>query len=518
MTHCFTRYLVAISLALSVSVIAAEKAARQPNIVFILADDIGYGDLGCYGATKVKTPNVDRLAREGLRFTDAHATASVCSPTRYAFITGQYAWRSPGKAIGVLPGNAPLTIDTRTVTTPEILRRAGYTTGVVGKWHLGLGGENVDWNGEIKPGPLEIGFDYAFIMPATGDRVPCVYVENHRVAGLDPNDPIRISYQGKIGDDPTGREHPELLKMKLSMGHADTIVNGISRIGFMTGGKSARWNDETMADTYAEKAIAFIERNQSKPFFLYLATHDIHVPRVPNPRFKGTSECGVRGDAIQEFDDTVGKIVSALDRLKLSENTMLIVTSDNGGVIDDGYADGAKANLNGHKPNGDLRAGKGSYYEGGTREPFIVRWPGRIKPGVSDQLIGHVDMLASFAALAGKKLPKNAGPDSYNVLPALLGEAGTKPVRDHLVLQRNVAERLAIRQGSWKLIIGTQSDAPKKKNASDTELYDLASDPGETVNLAEQQPERVKPLAELLQRIKSAPASRALDRKPPGRG
>lgn len=510
MTHCLTRYLAAISLALSVSLVAAEKVARQPNIIFILADDIGYGDLGCYGATKVKTPNVDRLAREGLRFTDAHATASVCSPTRYAFITGQYAWRSPGKAIGVLPGNAPLTIDTRCVTTPEILRRAGYTTGVVGKWHLGLGGENLDWNGDIKPGPLEIGFDYAFIMPATGDRVPCVYVENRRVVGLDPKDPIRISYQGKIGDDPTGREHPELLKMKLSMGHADTIVNGISRIGFMSGGKSARWNDETMADSYAEKAIAFIERNQAKPFFLYLATHDIHVPRVPNPRFKGTSECGVRGDAIQEFDDTVGKITAALDRLKLSDNTLLIVTSDNGGVIDDGYADGAKADLNGHKPNGDLRAGKGSYYEGGMRVPFIARWPGRIKPGTSDQLIGHVDMLASFAALAGHKLPDSAGPDSFNVLPALLGTAGKPPVRDHLVLQRNVADRLAIRQGAWKLIIGNQPDAPKRKNASETELYHLGTDPAEATNLAELRPEKVEILGALLSRIKSTSSSRDL--------
>ncbi len=489
---------------------AAEPAGRKPNIIFILADDIGYGDLSCYGATKVKTPNVDRLAREGLRFTDAHSTAAVCSPTRYSFLTGQYAWRSPGRAIGVLPGDAPLTIDTRTVTTPEILRRAGYATGVVGKWHLGLGGENLDWNGDLKPGPLEIGFDYAFLLPATGDRVPCVYVENHRVAGLDPNDPLRISYREKIGNDPTGREHPELLKMKPSLGHADTIVNGISRIGFMTGGKSARWKDETMADTFAEKAIAFIARNQSKPFFLYLATHDIHVPRVPHPRFKGTSECGTRGDAIQEFDDTVGKITAALDRLRLTENTLLIVTSDNGGAIDDGYADGAKANLNGHKPNGGLRAGKGSYYEGGTRVPFIVRWPGHVKPGTSDQLIGHVDMLASFAALAGQSLPDNAGPDSFNLRPALLGDAGATPLRKHLVLQRNTAERLALRQGDWKLIIGTQPDAPKNKKASDTELYNLANDLAEANNLAEQLPEKVKQLAALLSQIKANPSSRSL--------
>lgn len=505
------RLLPILILAGVTALAAAENPTRKPNIIFILADDIGYGDLGCYGATRVKTPHVDRLAREGLRFTDAHATASVCSPTRYAFLTGQYAWRSPGNAVGVLPGDAPLTINPRAATTPSVLRQAGYATGVVGKWHLGLGRSNLDWNGEIKPGPLEIGFDYAFIMPATGDRVPCVYVENHRVANLDPRDPIRISYQEKVGDEPTGREHPELLKMKISAGHADTIVNGISRIGFMSGGQAARWNDETMADTFAEKAVAFLERNRAQPFFLYLATHDIHVPRVPHARFKGTSECGVRGDAIHQFDDTVGRIMAALDRLGLAGNTLLIVTSDNGGAVDDGYADGARANLNGHQPNGDLRAGKGSYYEGGTREPFIARWPGRIPPGTSDQLIGNVDMLATFAALAGQKLSPDAGPDSFNVLPALLGQELKRPLRDHLVLQRNTADRLALRQGPWKLIFGTPPEASARKPKSgNTELYNLANDPAEANNLAEQEPAKTKELVARLERIKSARSSRPL--------
>lgn len=503
------------ALAIALSAAAAPTAAPRPNIIFILADDIGYGDLGCYGATRVKTPHVDRLAREGLRFTDAHSTASVCTPTRYSFLTGQYAWRNPA-GMAILPGDAPLAIDPKTITVPVLLRRTGYTTGIVGKWHLGLGRTNLEWNGDIKPGPLEVGFDYGFIMPATGDRVPCVYVENHRVAGLDPSDPIRISYREKIGNEPTGREHPELLRMPLSHGHADTIINGISRIGFMSGGKAARWDDEDMADTFAAKAVAFIERSQARPFFLYFATHDIHVPRVPHPRFRGTSECGVRGDALQEFDDSVGKILAALDRLKLVENTLVIVTSDNGGVVDDGYADGSGTALNGHKPNGSLRGGKSSFWEGGTRVPFLVRWPARIKPGgTSDQLIGHSDMLASFAALTGEGLSADAGPDSFNVLPALLGEELKSPIRPHLVLQRNGASRLALRQGNWKLIIGEQPPPAKQAGAGTpktggTELYDLESDPAETNNLATLRPEKVNELAALLERIKSQPASRKL--------
>ena len=221
------------------------------------------------------------------------------------FITGQYAWRNPAGA-AILDGEAPLAIDPTKPTTASILHDAGYATGLVGKWHIGLGKGNLDYNNEIEPGPLELGFDYAFFFPATADRVPCVFIENHRVVGLDPNDPIQVSYKHKVGDEPTGREHPELLTMKPAYGHADTIINGISRIGFMSGGKTARWKDELIADTLTQKAIAFIERSQGKPFFLYLATHDIHVPRVPHPRYRGTSGCGVRGDAIEEFDGVVG--------------------------------------------------------------------------------------------------------------------------------------------------------------------------------------------------------------------
>ncbi|MCX6905177.1 MAG: arylsulfatase [Verrucomicrobia bacterium] len=496
----------------------AAATSTHPNIIFILADDIGYGDFGCYGATKVKTPHVDRLAREGIRFTDAHAPASVCTPTRYAFMTGQYAWRNPAGA-NILSGEAPLAISPAMTTVPSLLKQAGYTTAIVGKWHIGLGQGDLDYNKEIKPGPLELGFDYAFFFPATGDRVPCVLIENHHVVGLDPVDPIRVSYKAKVGDEPTGLEHPELLTMKPSQGHNNTIVNGISRIGWMAGGKAARWNDQEMANTLAKKAVAFIEQNKDKPFFLYFATQDIHVPRVPHDRFKGKSGCGIRGDVIEEFDDSVGAVVATLDRLHLADNTLLIVTSDNGGVMDDGYADGAVQDANGHLCNGLLRGYKGSLWEGGHREPFLARWPGRIKPGTaSSEVICLVDMLATFAAVVGRDLPENAGPDSFNVLPALLGEKRTQPLRDHLVMQSGGTNRVAIRSGPWKLIPaqrGATNRTPARPaaagayaTAANVQLFNLGVDLSETNNVAAQNPAKVKELSELLQRIRQTGSSR----------
>lgn len=465
-------------------------AAECPNIVLIYADDLGYGDVGCYGATEVKTPNIDRLAREGLRFTDAHAAAATCTPSRYAMLTGEYAWRKKGT--GILPGDAPLIIEPGRVTLPSMLHDAGYTTGVVGKWHLGLGKGEPDWNGELKPGPLEIGFDSCFILPATGDRTPCVYVENHRVVGLDPADPIQVDYKTQVGHEPTGAERPDRLKMKLSHGHDFTIVNGISRIGFMTGGKAARWNDETMADTLTEQAVKFIERNREKPFFLYFATHDIHVPRVPHPRFRGATTMGPRGDAIVEFDSTVGQVLKALDDRKLADNTLVILTSDNGPVLDDGYADDAVEKLGKHRPAGPLRGGKGTVYEGGTREPFLVRWPGHVPAGeTSDSLVCQIDLLASLAAFTKQTLANQAAPDSVNVLPALLGES--QQGRDVLVEQ---GRAIAVRRGKWKLI--EAGDGPKAA----PQLYNLADDLGEARNLAKEDPARVDELSQLLESIR----------------
>src|SRR5262245_53010619 len=424
MTSLRHRALVMFTLAALLVVGDTSRAAdarQRPNIVLIYADDLGYGDLGCYGAMRVKTPNMDRLAREGLRFTDGHSAAATCTPSRYAMLTGEYAWRQKGT--GVLPGDAHLIIKPGRTTMASILKKAGYTTGVVGKWHLGLGDEKLDWNETIKPGPLEIGFDYSFLVPATGDRVPCVYVEDHRVVGADPKDPIRVSYGTPVGTEPTGAKNPELLKVKPSHGHDQTVVNGISRIGYMTGGKAARWVDEDMADTLTGKATAFIAKHAGKmePFFLYFALHDIHVPRVPHARFVGTTEMGPRGDAIAQADWCVGEVLKALDQHKIADDTLVILSSDNGPVVDDGYRDDAVAKLGDHKPAGPLRGGKYSAFEGGTRVPFLVRWPAKVKPGLSEALVCQVDFPASFAAMTRQELAQPDGPDSFNVLPALLG-------------------------------------------------------------------------------------------------
>jgi arylsulfatase A-like enzyme len=492
--------------AAAVTVPAKLKAAdsKLPNIVVIYADDLGYGDVGCYGATKVKTPNIDRIASEGLRFTNAHSPSATCTPSRYAMLTGEYAWRQKGT--GIARGDARMIIQPGRTTLPSVVQRAGYTTGVVGKWHLGLGaqGKVLNWNIDIKPGPLDVGFDYCFLIPATGDRVPCVYVENRRVVGLEPDDPIQVSFDGPIGDEPTGKDHPELLKMHPSHGHNQTIINGISRIGYMSGGKAARWVDEDIADTITGKARDFIEKHKDERFFLYFSTHDIHVPRVPHPRFAGKSGMGPRGDAIVQFDWCVGEVLKTLDRLNLTDNTMLIFTSDNGPVVDDGYKDQAVEKLDGHKPAGPLRGGKYSAFDAGTRVPFIVRWPGKVKTGQSDALVCQIDFTASLAALTGEKLATDDAPDSFDVLSALLGKSPAG--RDHLVEHANV---LSLIKGDFKYI--EPGKGPKINKNTNTELgidpqpqlYNLKSDLGEKNNIASEHPEIVKELATLLRKIRN---------------
>ncbi len=483
--------------------IATTETVVPPNIVIIYVDDLGYGDVGCYGGTGAATPHIDALATNGLRFTDGHAPAATCTPSRYALLTGNYAFRKPDT--GIARGDATLKIDVETPTVASVLNDAGYATSVVGKWHLGLGSPDdggPDWNGVLSPGPLELGFDACFLMPATGDRVPCVYVRDHRVVNLDPDDPIAVSFGQKIGDGPTGRDNPELLTVDWNHGHNQSIVNGISRIGYMTGGTAALWNDETMADVFTEEAIAFIDANQDEPFFLFFSLHDIHVPRVPHPRFVGATDMGPRGDCIVQVDWCVGAIMAALEARGLTDNTLVIFTSDNGPVLNDGYRDDAVERLGDHQPAGPFRGGKYSRFEAGTRVPFIVHWPGRVAPGTSDALVCQVDFLSSLSAIVGS--PATAM-DSQDTSAALLGDDAQG--RETLVLQTNNASGLSLREGDWKYIPPNQSPAMNRNTnieiggSPNAQLYDLSVDPGEQNNLAAQQPDRVTRMQTMLDEI-----------------
>lgn len=492
---------------------AGLAAAEKPNVVVIMADDMGYGDVSCYGATAIQTPNIDRLAAEGQRFTSGYCSASTCTPTRYSFLTGTYAFRTPGT--GIAPPNSPALIPPGTVTLPSLLQKGGYKTAVIGKWHLGLGGEDgPDWNGNLKPGPLEIGFDHCFLLPTTNDRVPQVYVQDHRVLNLDPDDPLWVGSKTPSEDHPTGVTHRDTLKMDWSHGHNGTIHNGISRIGFYTGGHAARFRDEDLADRWVEESKRWIEANKQEPFFLFFSSHDLHVPRIPHERFQGATSLGPRGDAIVELDWCVGELLETLDRLDLAQNTLVVFCSDNGPVLDDGYKDAAIEKLGDHRPAGPYRGGKYNVMEGGTRTPFITRWPGKIPVGESDAMVCTIDMAASFAALANVELPADACLDSFNVLDALLGKKEADG-REHVVQQDNgQGGNYGLRIGKWKL----QRYESKRTNNTELRLepgpiaqhhlYDLEKDPGERNNVYHEHPEVAQRLTARLDEIIQAGRSR----------
>jgi arylsulfatase A-like enzyme len=500
-----------VGLGVSTSLLSAcgskqQEEVKQPNVIFIVADDLGYGDLSCYGAKRVQTPNVDRLSAEGLRFTDAHAVASTSTPSRYSLFTGHYSWRR--NDTGIATGDAGMVIRPEQTTVADIFKAAGYTTGAVGKWHLGLGDKagTQDWNGFVSPGPQDLGFDYSYLMAATGDRVPCVWMENQRVANYDPEAPIQVSYKTPFPGEPLGKDHPEMLtKLKPSPnhGHDMAIVNGISRIGYMKGGGKALWEDENIADTIAAKAVQFIERQKEKPFFLYVGTNDIHVPRYPHERFRDKSGMGYRGDAILQFDWTVGLIVEALEKADILDNTLIVLTSDNGPVVDDGYADKAVELLGDHRPWGELRGGKYSNFEAGTRVPFIVHWPAVVKPGISNALFSHIDMFGSMEKLTGQDMGETAGIDSQDYLAILTGE--DKKGRDYVI---ESSGSLSISDGEWKYITPNKGPAYNKLtntelgNSTDDQLYNLSEDVGEKQNVAEKYPDKVKEMKRILEQEK----------------
>lgn len=346
--------------------------------------------------------------------------------------------------------------------------------------------------------------------------MPQVYVRNDRVLNLDPEDPLWTGDKKPTDDHPTGISHRDSLKMNWSHGHNGTIHNGISRIGFYTGGHAARFRDEDLADKWVEESVQWIESHQDSPFFLFFSSHDNHVPRIPHERFQGATDLGYRADAIVQLDWCVGELTKTLDRLGIAENTLIVFCSDNGPVMDDGYEDFALEKLGDHRAAGPFRGGKYSIYEGGTRTPFITRWKGRITPGVSDEIVCTIDLAASLAALAGVQMPEDACGDSFNVMDALLGETGARG-RDHLIQQDNGSGgNYGFRVGKWKL---QRHDSKRTRNlvverqlentpVPRFQLFDLSADPAETVNLIKQYPGVAERMKTRLEELIAADRSR----------
>ena len=485
---------VAVAASSSQVLRAAERpAASRPNIVVILADDLGWGSLNCYGAPKtlVRTPNCDRLATEGIRFTDANTASSVCSPTRYALLTGRYCWRTSLQH-EVLGTTAPLHIETSRLTIASLLKKHGYRTAAVGKWHLGYGSSpKCDYTADLTPGPLDIGFDYHFAVPSNHGDNTGVFVENRRVVGLRSNklDP------SKYGKTFYGR-------------------------GSFLGLDAPQRVDEEVMDTLTRKAVAWLEQQEAgKPFFLYFTPVAVHRPVTPSAKTKGSSTAGPYGDWIHELDASVGGILDTLDRKGLAKDTLVIFTSDNGGVIvDPAQADSpegqaAKAGL---VINGPWRARKHSVYQGGFRVPFVARWPGRIPAGAtSDQTISLTDLLATTAAIVGEPLPPRteAAEDSYDVLPAMPGKKLDRPIRDAIVVH-SADGNFAIRQGPWKWIEGkahpdTLPGALKARAVEfRPQLYNLTEDPAEKNDVLDKHTDVARQLEALLNKYREQGYSR----------
>mgnify|MGYP001163582069 FL=1 len=502
------------------------KDNHSPNIIIIYADDLGYGDLGCYGATMVSTPNIDKLAKEGKMFMDAHSPSAVCTPSRYSLLTGEYAWRI--NQWGPLRYDMPLIIDTTRFTLPKLLKQNGYATASIGKWHLGFGSDTTDWNKTLNPGPLEIGFDYYFGVPLVNSHAPFVYVENHQVVGLDKKDPFIL--RNHMGKDVYEHELPPSPVQKFpEKGGMERWAGAIKAHEF--------YRDEFIGTTLKNKSVEWVkdhvEKNGKEPFFLLLSTTNIHHPFTPHPRFNGTSKAGRYGNFIHELDWIVGELLSEIEKLKIEENTIVIFTSDNGGMLNLGGRDAWDA---GHKINGNLLGFKFGAWEGGHRVPFIIRWPNQIKAGSqSNQLLSQIDLFATIAALLNTPISEKDAPDSFNMLRSILGDP-KEPLRDHAIFAPAKKTHLTIRKGKW-VYIGAQGSGgfgglyggpgavayTKQKNsdiaddgtfhfnAPKSQLYDLSADPYQTTNVVNNYPDIAEELSGLLEYYKSS--NRSVERK-----
>ena len=476
-----------------------KETPTKPNIIIVYMDDLGYGDVSYNGASKLQTPNMDAMAMAGMRFNNGYATSATCTPSRYALLTGVYPWRE--KRAKILAGTAPLIIGTDQMTLPKMLKQEGYQTAIIGKWHLGLGNGNVNWNKLVSPGPNQVGFDYSYILAATQDRVPTVYIEDGKVVGLDPNDPIEVNYQKNFEGEPTGLENPELLTMNWHHGHNSSIVNGIPRIGFMKGGEAAKWSDIDMADHFLNGIQKYIKSHKGKPFFLYYPMQQPHVPRTPHPRFEGLSELGPRGDAIVEADWCLGELKKTLEAEGIIDNTLIIFSSDNGPVLNDGYYDESDVKNGDHLPSGPLRGGKYSLFEAGTRVPFFTYWKGKIKPGVSDSMVSQLDLLSSLAQLVGSEVTTA---DSLPLLELLMGQSDEG--RDEMVIE--ATSRTAFKRGDWVMIPPYEGPAVNDKvqielgNDSDFQLYNLTEDIEQQNNLAALKPDKLQEMLKAFEAIR----------------
>lgn len=492
----FPSALLSPLLALVAALPAHAAPDARPNVVLIYADDLGYGDVGCYGATKVETPNIDRLAEEGRMFTDAHSASSVCTPSRYAILTGEYPYRCRRGMRGRwMPANheSGLRIDVEQYTLGDLFKDAGYATACIGKWHLGFQNSPTDWSEPLRPGPLEIGFDYYFGVPKVNSGPPYVYVENDRVYGHDPDDPLLFD-----------REDPTPVKT-----YPEKVPN------YFGGAKRAHelYVDNMVGTELTKRAVKWIEEHQDEPFLLYFPTTNIHHPFTPHPRFKGTSECGLYGDFIHELDWIVGEVLKTLDDLDLADNTLVVFASDNGGMLNLG---GREAWKHGHRMNGDLQGFKFGVWEGGHRVPFIVRWPGKVPAGsVSDQFFVQTDLLATFAEILEQPLEEGAGQDSIDMTEAFTGDPGG-PLRTEAFLAPSKKSHLSVRENDWVYVDaqgsggfgnGLYSVVTKEKVHSDirvdntfsqfapsNQLYNLGFDQEQRFNVVREYPEIAKHL------------------------